>query len=620
MGQNIDRRLNSIRFATSTVALILYAAGGASAANEVGKSLAERARQSQSITAPVDEERIDKAKKRLVEETGRLNGYLNRQSKRGLAWKRYLKLDELRTALADDEPADEPLLISLQRFRSNYAGLERSVFLNVASVLDQYLRVGGEAARATAAADVNRKLTELATALETLDVPPTREQQSAVGKLLAWFSDRDQQAELVDAIRERLGQANLHARVSQDLIGSGSVRKIDEAGRPVRDVILGTRLYGVRRTNGFARTRLVPDARRASFETMITATNQAQTMGYNRSARIASTSVTSLWGVKRYYLDETGFHYWQATSHARSRTRIVGVGSSRRGLRGHIVRRAAGRRASRRKATAEQIGSRHVERQLNARLDAEAKRRLNRAQADYLANIRYPLLRMGQWPRWLRLASTAEQLSIDARHESNSRLAATSASPGLPDNAALAVELHESLANSFGEGLLAGRTVGQADLDKLSLELFRRRPQQLELDETKGAWSMTFADQDPIDVRIDDGQVWLTLRGHRFRSQQKVVDRELEITVHYFLENDNGVLKARRDNDVIVRSPSGSGTLDIAGASLVRRRLRDFFTEEITSRGLVLPGQFAKVGRLTLTHLLADGGWLSLAWNREKDK
>ncbi|HEX7377465.1 MAG TPA: hypothetical protein VF278_10150, partial [Pirellulales bacterium] len=175
--------------------LILYAAGVAAAANEAGKSLAERARQSPSVTAPVDKERIAKAKKRLLEEVGRLNAYLNRQSKRGLDWKRYLKLGELRTALADDEPADEPLLTSLQRFRSNFAGLERSEFLNVASVLDQYLRVGGEAARATAAADLNQKLTELATALETLDVPPTREQQSAVGKLLAWFSDRGQQAE-----------------------------------------------------------------------------------------------------------------------------------------------------------------------------------------------------------------------------------------------------------------------------------------------------------------------------------------------------------------------------------------------------------------------------------------
>lgn len=582
----------------------------------VARSLAERARQRQSAAEQISPGRIESARQRLVRAVGRLNAYLGTQGANGTAWKHYLKLDDLRAALAASEPADEPLLISLSRFRSDFAGLERGVCLDAASALEQYLRVAGEPARETTAADINQKLAELEKALTAIGETPTREQTRAVGRLLGWFTDRGHEAELATEIREQLGQPNLHVRVSQDLIGSGSIRRINENARPVQDVILGTSIFGVGRTNGWVETRLLPDAGRGLFETTITATNFAETMGYNRSARIATTSVTPLWGTKRYYLDETGFHVWQATSCAQAHSQICGIGSSKPGLRGRIVRHVANKRAGEQKGTAEQIASRHAEQQLNARLDQEANALLGRAHADYLTIIRHPLLRMGQWPRSLRMASTANQLRIDALHDSHSRLAATASPPSLPEDTAMSVEFHESLINSYGEGLFAGRTIQQDDLDKASLELFHRRPKQVKLDETKAAWSMTFTHEDPIVVRIDDGQAWLTIRGRRFRSAERSIDRAMEITVHYFLERDAGAIRARRDGDVVVRSISGRGTFNIADANLIKHRFRDFFTAEITSQGLVLPGQWAKAGRLDLTELFADSGWLSLGWRR----
>lgn len=599
---------------------MLFVVFSAHAANPVAAPLAEQANQRQGRAEEISAERIADVKKRLVQAVGRLDTYLGTQGKNGTAWKAYLKLDDLRAALSVEEPVDEPLLVSLNRFRSDYAGLERNVCLNAASALEQYLQVAGQPARSTTPTEINEKLAELTKSLEALDDPPTREQMSTLGHVLGWFTDRGQEAELVAEIRARLGQPNLHVRVSQDLIGSGSIRRVNDATRPVRDVILGTSIFGVARTTGWVQTRLLPDSQRSLFETTVTATNWARTMGYNRSARIASTSVTPLLGTKRYYLDETGFHVWQATSCAQAHSHIHGIGSSKPGLRGRIVRHVASKRAAQQQGAAEQVASRHAERQLNARIDAEANAQLGRAHADYLARIRYPLLRMGQWPRALRMASSPELLRIDALHDSDSQLAATSPPPGMPQNVAMAVEFHESLVNSYGEGLFAGRTIRQDDLDQLSLELFHRRPKQVKLDEEKGSWSMTFANEDPIVVRIDDGQAWLTLRGRRFQSAERTIDRALEITVHYFLENDHGVVKARRDGDVVVRPLSGRGTLNIADANLVKHRFRDFFTPEITSQGLVLPGRWAKVGRLDLTDLLADGGWLSLGWRRGNTK
>ncbi|HQU45674.1 MAG TPA: hypothetical protein PK867_22865, partial [Pirellulales bacterium] len=97
--------------------------------------------------------------------------------------------------------------------------------------------------------------------------------------------------------------------------------------------------------------------------------------------------------------------------------------------------------------------------------------------------------------------------------DGDSRLAAPTAPPKMPDDAAFVVQLHESLVNNYGDGLFSGQTLRQEDLDRLSLELFGRRPSQLEYDEQKGPWAITFGSHEPIVLRVDGGRASLTVRG-----------------------------------------------------------------------------------------------------------
>ncbi|HQU41577.1 MAG: hypothetical protein B7Z73_05835, partial [Planctomycetia bacterium 21-64-5] len=92
---------------------------------------------------------------------------------------------------------------------------------------------------------------------------------------------------------------------------------------------------------------------------------------------------------------------------------------------------------------------------------------------------------------------------------------------------------------------------------------------------------------------------------------------------HYRLSRENQAAKAVREGDLEVY-PAGF----VAGgkqrmslrqsrdASYVRHRFDDFFTPEITSQGLLLPGQWARVGRLELVELKAEHGWITLAWRQ----
>lgn len=604
-----------------TVVVCDFSRGAAATEERPNALLAELAQKAKGSVVLPPEKNVEIAKQRLSVAVAALEKYLASGGKTGAAWKRYLLFDQLVEGLrAGGEAQPAHLTVVLHRLRANYPGLELPPFQNVATSLDAYLTALRRRTKPPSVDDLDAKLDRLTTLLSADN--RTAEGLVEIGQIMAWLESHGQAAELVSAARRQVSQPNLKVSMSEEIVASGSLREINDAQpRRVSDTIMGTSIRGTGRTTGWARTRLLEDDKRALFETSIVATNRSDTVGYNGPARICSESTTDLRGSKRFYFDETGIHAWGAVSHAEAHTRIRGIGSNKHGLMDRMVRRVASKRVSQQKTAAEQIASRHAESQLNARLNAEANAQLGRAHANFLGKVRNPLLRLGQWPRQVRFSSTSDQFHLLALHDAGTRWAAPVAAPQPPQNAALVVQLHESLVNNYGDGLFAGRMLRQEDLDRLSMDLFGRRPQQLSHDEEKGPWTITFGSHEPILLRVDGGKASLTIRGRRFASEIRTIDTPLDVTAHYRLMRENNAAKAVREGDLEVY-PAGF----VAGgkrrmslrqsrdASYVRHRFDDFFTPEITSQGLILPGQWGRIGRLDLTELKADGGWITLAW------
>jgi hypothetical protein len=597
------------------------------AADPSVQELAEMARAAKATPAPVTGEELDTLREELREATNRLDQYLAPGGANGAAWKRYLHFPQLLSAAQPSSAVSGDALEGfLRRFRANHVGLELPVFQQVAAALEKYAIGVRRQAEPVAATEVAEKLEQLATRLAALGDTYEPNDLSEIGRILGWLSDHGENTQLVGLVRNRLSRPNLHVSVSQEMIAAGSLRVIKDRPLSVRDTILGTRIYGSGRTSGSARTRLIPDAAHALFETHIVATNRAQTVGYNGPARIGSHSTTQLSGTKRFYVDGTGFHVWGATSSAEAHTQISGIWSNKHGLMDSLVRKVASKRVARQKRQAEWIASRHAETQMNARLDAEANAQLGRAHADFTTKFRDPLLRMAQWPRELRVSTTARQFRLTALHDAPARLASAVPSPPVPDNVAVVVQVHESMVNNYGDGLLAGQTIRQQQLDRLSLDLFGKRPPQLRHDEEKGPWSITFASKEPLLLRVSGGKASLTIRGRRFASEVRTIDTPLDVTAHYRLLRENNAAKAVREGELEVYPagfvPEGGRKMSLRqsrDANFIRHRFDDFFTPEITSQGLVLPGQWGRTGRLDLVELSADQGWVTLAW-RTKDE
>jgi hypothetical protein len=202
------------------------------------------------------------------------------------------------------------------------------------------------------------------------------------------------------------------------------------------------------------------------------------------------------------------------------------------------------------------------------------------------------------------------------------RLAAAQAPPDLAVPASLSVRMHESFFNNLTEEIFAGRTLDQAQAERLALDVLGSIPAELRDSKREEAWSITFASRRPISVVIQDNTMSITVRGQRYTSGGRQYSG-MNVTARYQLERREPGMMATRQGELEIFPPGfvpGSGrrlalrqqTL----RNLLKHRFEGVFPPEIVSEGLVLPGQAARVGTLELRQLTAEDGWLSVAWQQ----
>ncbi|HVX61767.1 MAG TPA: hypothetical protein VHC19_14225 [Pirellulales bacterium] len=596
-------------------------AGSVSAAAEIA-DLPSLTKEAEGTFSPHTKGEAAAAKTRLLQAADRLNRYLATGGANGVAWKRYLKWDQMQQQLRAGATPDLAVLDQIHdRYLTDHAGLEWPIWRNVATALRTYIDLSAALADPQPEETFRASLGRLAADLESYGKSADSESLERAGVSLGILERRRQALPLLRAIRQRLSRPNLFVGVSDDLIAAGSRRQIDEVDA-VRDVILGTSVRGQGRTVGSVSVRLTPSADKAVLETTLEATNSASTIGANGPARIGSTSRTVLVGRQQLALDELGFHSLPPQASASARSRIYGVWSTRRGIVDCIVRKAARRRIPGQKRQSELIASRHAEQRLVRRLSAETSRELKRSNADYLEKVRNPLVRIGQFPRQLAFRTTADRLHFTVLHDGPDRLAAPSPPPEVPPGSDLTVRFHESLPNNFAHGLLAGHTLDRDQVERLAVRYLGRIPEQLEdEDRSRGPWSITFAAFNPVTLRLDRQMATITVRGREFASDVRQFDVAMDVTARYRLENQDGKIKAVRQGDLEIFPPGfvpNSGrrlpTRLIGIRNLLKHRFDRIFPEEFVSRPLILPGQWQRVGRLDLVQLQSDRGWLNLGW------
>jgi hypothetical protein len=541
----------------------------------------------------------------------RLDQYLKTGGANGNAWKSFLGLDRLLDQLNAESPDVQALKTAREQLSANQPGLEMPVFANVRAALDRYIAdLSGR--NEDLKAQYSTQLKGLSEELKQYASGYSNELASSLGERLAWLENARQSNALIGAIRGRYSNPNLHGRASKRLIAAGIEQPVDEI-TPVRDVILGTDIRGTGHTVGNLSMALVPNSRKAEFETVLKGRVSSRTVGYNGPAVIQSAGTTDLHGTKDIYLDANGLASYPAKGTATTRTQILGISAG-----GAMAQKIATRRVYEMKPDAERIAGQHAAARLRHRVDAQAAAQLGKAHWNYLRKVRNPLVRLRAFPQQLNLSTVPDSLFVVALDASPSQLGAPDKPPSINVENDLAVQVHESMINNMADTLFRGVTLTEAETQRQAKDILGKVPEQLQSDETRDPWSITFAKTRPVTVRFGDNTIQITVRGQRYTSGDRDF-QAMNVTAEYKIEGDGTKYKISRKPELQIEPPNfvKGRTLSgrqIALKTLLEKRFGKLFEMEIKAEGLALPGQWRKAGLLRPKQIQSASGWLVAAW------
>ncbi len=557
---------------------------------------------------------LARAKAQVQAAVAKLNARLAIAGPEAADWRAFVMLDGITAEMAKAQPAASVLEKAYARLSSGNEGLNLIWFADLRQTLRSYLAVVQALGDAKTAQRYDAIVDGLAKRLAEMPKGVSSDEAVWIGNALRWLDDTGQASALVHAVRGRCQQANLLAQVSAGLVGAGIERPIDEM-TPVRDCILGTDIHGTGHTVGRVTVKLVPNPLMAILDTYFIATVESQSVGYNGPAIICTTGTTELEGIKRLWITDQGINAHPAVSDAQTSSVITGIGSTKGRA---IVERIASRRADAQKCEAEAIASEHAECRVNERMDRESAGKLEQANQRYADRFRTPLTERNLFPAELRFSTCEKYLNVRALETDAYHLGAPSAAPPALANVDLAVRVHQSALNNLADKALGGMTVRDETLQSILKDLLGHVPEEFKPDQNEQPWAITFAADVPITFDFLDNQFRITVRGRRFIRGENSYPA-MDVTVVYKIVHEGGVFKAVRQGNLEIFPPDFAPGKRLSGRQLVirdliARRFGKVFREELVGKGIDLPGNWKKGGRLMPSSMVCRDGWMSIGW------
>ncbi len=574
--------------------------------------LLELAREAKLHFQPLPTDHVERAKAQLQRRIGQLDQALRRSGpENAQRWKEYLQWERMATELAKAEGPDPRRLGSVVgKYVGDFGSLELPVFTRVREALVAYLTALEKTADPDLEASYQKRLDGLIQMLPHYEAHPTVELRQQIGQSLGWLENACQASAFVAAVRQRHWQPNLYAEVSERLISHGMGEAVAEES-DVEDCILGTAIFGRAAMRGRTRVRLIDHPDHAHVEVVLTGTVHSSNVGYNRGVQIFSRGTTGVDAVIPVYLDPAGFTAGSALASCATASVIDRIAAQR-----CLVERIAWRKATRSKPQAEQIASAHAEVRIEDRVAEQADRMLADARETYESKFRRPLVRRGEFPQDLQFRTQQGFLKVVWRQANAAQLAAPNGPPRLDGPHDVAVRLHESMVSNFSRAAIGGvkltgkKLVEMLEQNKLDV------PETLRITEDTIPWSITFASDDPASAVFDGNTIRFAIRGRRFENGDNVVNRLMEMSAVYTLEKTPEGARLIRQGDVSVDylDQEKIGNKEVVIRTVMRQKFESLFAPEFRTTGITLPGRWQQAGPLHLEQVVAQKGWLSLAW------
>ena len=587
---------------------------------------------------PVSNADVNAAKNSVANALQQLNTLLGK-GPNGDAWRAFLKLNELQASLPAGAPPSPEVLKSVeQQLSGGETGLDLPQFDGLRKSIVRFEQTLAASANPAAASQFDERLDKLVATLDSYRTNPTDAGYQQLGTLLRELNYTGQAAPAIRAIRRNYRYPNFLAEVSAPVVTAGVDRDVDETMQ-VTDEILGTWISGTGHTVGKVRMRLVPDPGRALLETVLTGTTYTKTVGEHDPVTIFSTGVTTIYGCKPIQIDANGTTGLPASAKAETHTQITGLQVNRNHLTG-IIEKAAWKRIGQSKGEAEEVGSQHAQQKIIDRLNQQANPMIAKNNASMNDRFRRPLNRYGAYPE-LHYSTSPEYLSVTSTAAAEDQVAAPAAPPEFPSREAASVRMHETALNNLAVKCYGGRRITRNDLKSADAEKANQRLREIfimdEAPDTKKEGDEEANDKTISFVFDKERPVVITLAEQTMNIFMRVTDLTVDeensgdwdITAQYALEKTDTGVKAtlkpeagKKQPDVVPAGFDRKTGGKIPGNKLkyvttLRRKFGEQLKPEFNVKYVVLPGDWSKAGKLLVSNLQCDHGWLALSFKQD---
>lgn len=577
--------------------------------------------------------RVDAAGAEVAESVESLGRYLSKV-KNGDAWLKYIRAEELRTAVKADGSPDVVSAVFTRLAESDKMEneaqrefVQRPQFLTVKQTLGQYLQLAS--ANVPAAGDqseIREALADLVSSLEAYE--ETRSLSSATAAREAYGKVRELAPDggnlIADVLAGHYFNYNLRVVATEAFLNKVVGYRHTDSG-VVDDFILGAKVDGHQTTNGTVGIDLKPNNSVIQFDMTFNGVTQTNTQGVTDQATIFTSGYHTFGVSKNIHFDGDRFTSFPATIWVNANNTTTGARTGVSGLPifGGIADSIAVDAARERKTQSEAIATAKLQNRVlpefNREVDAEFAKYSEKMEQEVIPKLK----ENGLFPSARTYRSTGDALWIGTRLMGDIDLGGDAPSFSTRVDGSAAIHLHETLLNNsldklpIGGGSFTQKELGsqiEASLQALLGNDFKL-PDETESGDAaaqeEDKTRFVFPEQDAIRIKAQNGELILVLRmGLQPEGDDPIPTQEITVPLKFSIEGTDIVIEAGAVGVAPVEAVSPLQQIPRAG--IVKSKIQQALPTRKVDRMITLKRKTGGPVDLAITDIRPNAGWLTI--------
>ena len=579
--------------------------------------------------------RVDAAGAEVAQSVESLGKYLSK-IKNGDAWLKYIRAEEIRSAVKSAESSEVVGAVFTRLSESDKMQndaqrkfVQRPQFLTVKQTLGQYLELASaESPAKNDKSELRGALAKLVASLEAYE--ETRSLVSAIAARDAYGDVRDLAADggnhLADVLAGHYFNYNLRVVATESFLNKVAGYKHTDSGY-VDDYVLGAKVDGQQSTTGTVGIDLKPNNSVIEFDMTFNGVTQTNTQGVTDQATIFTSGYHTFGAQKKIHFDGDRFKTFPATMWVNANNTTTGARTGVSGLPlfgsiadSYAVGVARDKRGQSEAIAADKLRNRLIP-EFNQEVDAEFSK-----SSKQMEEVVIPKLKdNGLFPSARTYRSTGDAMWIGTRLMEDDNLGGDAPSFSTRVAGSAAIHLHETLLNNSLDKLpIAGGSFTEKELGEqieTALKTLLGNDFQLPGGDKAGDVSaepekedntrFIFPGQDAIRIKAQNGKLTLVLRmGLQPEGDDVIPTQEITVPLMFSIEGTDIVIAAGAVGVAPVEA--ASPIVQIARAGIVKAKIQKALPTRKVDRMITLKRKTGGPVDLAITSIRPNAGWLTI--------